>query len=53
LYGNSVIWISPDEVAAVLSQLDGLKALFAIKQMFPGAELIDIRPYDLAKTTVG
>ena len=48
LHGNSVIWISPDEVAAVLSQLEGLKALSTIKQIFPGAELIDIRPYDPA-----
>src|SRR3954454_4050197 len=50
LHGKSVVWISPDEVAAVLAQLEGLKALSTIKRMFPGAEIIDIRPADPAKS---
>jgi hypothetical protein len=53
LHGSPVIWISPDEVAAVLSQLEGLKALTTVKKIFPGAELIDIRPYDPANHEVG
>jgi hypothetical protein len=53
LHGTSVVWITPDEVAAVLAQLEGLKALSTIKRMFPGAEIIDIRPGDRAKRNSG
>jgi hypothetical protein len=53
LHGNTAFWISPDEVAAVLAQLDGLKALCTIKRMFPGAEVIDIRPQEPGKSDSG
>ena len=53
LHGKSVVWITPDEVAAVLAQLEDLKALSTIKRMFPGAEIIDIRPGEPAKSDSG
>ena len=53
LHGKSVVWISPDEVAAVLAQLEGLKALSTIKRMWPGAEIVDIRTGDPAESDSG
>ena len=52
-FGQSVMWITPDEIAAVLSGLEGFKAIAAIKRMMPGAELIDLRPGDPAKSDSG
>jgi hypothetical protein len=43
LHGQFVVWVSPDELAALLAQLQGLDALWTVKRTFPGAEVIDIR----------
>ena len=40
LHGQDVIWITPDEVACLMSSVEGFKAIAAVKQVFPGAELI-------------
>lgn len=48
VHGKSVCWISPDEVAALLSGIEGFKQLASIKQMFPGAEIINIHPGEAA-----
>jgi hypothetical protein len=42
LHGQSVVWVSPDEVAALFAQLRGEDALWTVKRAFPGAEVIDI-----------
>lgn len=39
--GKNVVFVSPDEVAAILAGLEQFKTIAAIKRMFPGAEIID------------
>lgn len=51
--GQSVVFITPDEVAAVMAGLEGFKTLAIIKQRFPGCEVLDIRPGDPAKAESG
>ena len=51
-FSGTVIWISPDQVAAVLAQLEGQGAL-NYKRMLPGAEIIDIRTGGPAKSDSG
>ena len=41
LHGADVVWITPDEVATLFASAEGLKMVAAVKQMFPGAEIID------------
>ena len=43
LSGKAVIWITPDEVAAVLANLEASKPIAAVKTLFPGAEILDVR----------
>jgi hypothetical protein len=40
---------TPDEVAAILANLEALKPIVAIKQLFPGAEILDLHPGEPAK----
>lgn len=40
LYGGQIIHITPDEVATMFASVEGFKSIGAIKQRFPGAELI-------------
>lgn len=40
IHGEDVIWITPDEVACLLSSVEKFKFVGAVKQMFPGAEVI-------------
>jgi hypothetical protein len=49
LHGDTVIWITPDEVAAILANIEAFKPIATIKRLFPGAEVLDIRPGDPAK----
>lgn len=48
IHGQDVIWITPDEVAVLMASVEGLKAVGAVKQFFPGAEII--RRYEEAGT---
>ena len=43
LNGKAVIWITPDEVAAVLANLEAFKPIAAVKTFFPGAEILYVR----------
>jgi hypothetical protein len=43
LYANAV-WITPDEVAAVLANLKAFNPVAEIKRLFPGAEILEVRP---------
>jgi hypothetical protein len=53
LYGETVVWITPDEVAAIVANLDAFKPLAMIKRLFPGAEILDVHPGEqLAKGAV-
>jgi hypothetical protein len=47
-HGEGVVWITPDEVAALLGNLEAFKPIAGIKRLFPGAEILDIRPVSLA-----
>lgn len=53
VHGNSVCWISPDEVASLLSGMESFKFVAAVKNRFPGAEVIDRYPDDPAKAESG
>jgi hypothetical protein len=44
LHGAAVVWITPDEVAAIIANLDAFKPIAMIKRLFPGAEIIDVHP---------
>ncbi len=46
LWGEAVIWITPDEVAALVA---GMELLKQAKNVFPDAELIDLYPAEEAK----
>jgi hypothetical protein len=43
LHGATVIWITPDEVAAIMANLEAFKPIATIKRLFPGAEILDVR----------
>jgi hypothetical protein len=49
LHGNAVIWITPDEVAAVIANVEAFKPIAAIKRLFPGAEMLDVHSGEPAK----
>ena len=49
LHGNSVIFVTPDEVATTIASIDAFKPINAIKRLFPGAEVLDVRPHEPAK----
>lgn len=50
--GKQVVFVSPDEVAAILGSLEQFKAIAAVKRMFPGAEVVDRFPDEPAKADV-
>jgi hypothetical protein len=52
LYGD-MCCITPDEVAAILANLAAFKPIAAIKRLFPGAEVIDVRPGGRQRSTGG
>jgi hypothetical protein len=39
LYGDTVQWFSPDEIAAIIEMDARFKALAEVKRVFPGAEM--------------
>jgi hypothetical protein len=43
LHGDMVVWITPDEVATIVANLEAFKPIAAIKRLFPGAEMVDVR----------
>jgi hypothetical protein len=43
LHGATVVWTTPDEVAAIFANIEAFKPIAAIKRMFPGAEIVDVR----------
>jgi hypothetical protein len=40
IHGQDVIWITPDEVAALMASVEAFKFVGAVKQFFPGVEVI-------------
>ena len=46
LHGDKVIWITPDEVAALVG---GMELLKAAKGVFPNAEIINLYPNEPAQ----
>lgn len=46
VHGERVIWVTPDEVAALIA---GMELLKAAKEVFPNAEIIDLYPDEPAK----
>jgi hypothetical protein len=49
LYGESVVWITPDEVAMIMANNEAFRPIAAIKQLFPGAEILHVHPGEPAK----
>ncbi len=48
LHGD-IVWITPDEVAAIVANADAFKPIAAIKRLFPGAEMLDVHAGEPAK----
>lgn len=46
LHGDKVVWITPDEVAALIG---GMEMLKAVKGVFPDSEIIELYPSEPAK----
>lgn len=40
LHGQDVIWVTPDEVACLMASVEKFKFVGAVKQLFPGAEVV-------------
>jgi hypothetical protein len=40
IHGEAVVWMTSDEVAAIIANLDAFKPVAAIKRLFPGAEIL-------------
>lgn len=49
IHGERVVWVTPDECARMLASIESFKFVGAVKQFFPGAELIDRYPDQPAK----
>jgi hypothetical protein len=49
VHGDAVVWITPDEVAALIAGIQAFKPIVAIKRLFPGAEILDLCPAERAK----
>lgn len=49
VHGERVVWITPDEVAKLMASVEQFKFVGAVKQLFPGAEIIDRYPEEAAK----
>jgi hypothetical protein len=47
LHGDQVVWITPDEVAALIA---GLEAIKVAKSLWPDAEIIQLYPKEPAKS---
>lgn len=48
IHGQDVVWITPDEVACLMASVEAFKFVGAVKQFFPGAEVV--RRYEEAGT---
>jgi hypothetical protein len=42
VYGEAVVWITPDEVAMLLAIVDAFKPITVSKRLFPGAEILSV-----------
>lgn len=40
IHGQDVVWITPDEVACLMASVEAFKFVGAVRNLFPGAELI-------------
>ncbi len=40
VHGQSVVWLTPDEVASLFAGVESFKSIAAVKNLFPGAEII-------------
>jgi hypothetical protein len=49
LHGAAVVWVTPDEVAAIVANLEAFKPIATIKRLLPGAEILDVYPGEPAK----
>ena len=51
VHGETVVWITPDEVATIVANLEAFKPIVAIKRLFPGAEMLDVHADESRKMT--
>ena len=51
VHGETVVWITPDEVATIVANLEAFKPIAAIKRLFPGAEMLRVHADEPAKMT--
>lgn len=45
LFGSGVVWLNPDEVAKLWASIQGLRRIDAVKELWPGAEVVNIRSH--------
>jgi hypothetical protein len=43
VHGKTVVWVTPDEVAIMLANIEAFKPTASIKLLFPGAEIVELR----------
>jgi hypothetical protein len=43
LHGQTVVWVTPDEVAALMAGVEVFKPIAEIKKLWPGAEIVELR----------
>ena len=51
--GKNAVWLTPDECAALFASVEGFKTIAAIKNRFPGAEIVDRYPDEPAQSESG
>lgn len=45
LFGSGVVWLNPDEIAKLYASIAGLRRIDALKSLFVGAEVVNIRTH--------
>lgn len=45
IHGERIVWVTPDELAALVASLEAFKAIALVKSYFPGAEYRPIDTY--------
>lgn len=49
IHGERVVWVTPNELASIMNNIEAFKPIAAIKRLFPGAEVIERYPDEPAQ----
>jgi hypothetical protein len=53
IHGDTVCWVTPDELAGIMANVEAFKSIAVVKRFFPGADIIDFHPTEPAKAESG